>query len=189
MTMSGPLLWLVIASWALLIACFAAAGGYFIVRPRVIRAFKGMRRALRRDAEFKAHGFAHARTGGSNYSAPKGGGGNVHEESAGANVFSDRTYVAFISYAHADQAFANHMRKRLEAFKLHKRVEGNAGALGPGGLGQIFRMKLNSVPRQTWDKRFAMRSTLPKISSSSVRRHRPSRTGSMKRFCIFEEHE
>ncbi len=54
-------------------------------------------------------------------------------------MFSSRSYFAFISYAHANKRYARSLQRRLEAFKVHKPVEGNSALIGEGRLGLIFQ--------------------------------------------------
>ncbi|HEU0098878.1 MAG TPA: toll/interleukin-1 receptor domain-containing protein [Allosphingosinicella sp.] len=55
---------------------------------------------------------------------------------------SDRPFRAFVSYSHADSAFAGRLQRRLEAYRLPRRLAGEVVPLpgqAPGRIGPVFR--------------------------------------------------
>jgi hypothetical protein len=57
-------------------------------------------------------------------------------------MVSDRPFRAFVSYSHADAAFAAWLQRRLEAYRLPRRLAGQVEPLpgqAPGRIGPVFR--------------------------------------------------
>lgn len=60
----------------------------------------------------------------------------------GATMTSTRPFRAFVSYSHADRAFAARLQRKLEAYRLPKRLAGQVAPLpgqAPGRIGPVFR--------------------------------------------------
>src|SRR5690349_20166219 len=60
----------------------------------------------------------------------------------GLAMSSSRPFRAFVSYCHADKVIAAHLQRKLESYRLPRRLAGELTPLpgqAPGRLGPIFR--------------------------------------------------
>ena len=73
---------------------------------------------------------------------PQGAGGELAPASSETSfIFGGRTYRAFISYSHADTAWATWLVKRLENFRVPERFQGLTAPIGKVGarIAPVFR--------------------------------------------------